>query len=541
MNHSATGAVQGKITDSSDFFELLADAYVIIDIDLRIRHFNRRFAELFCLGGVEIVGKILDEILQFGDERQRRLAALWLRENLPRLSRNQTRSSPNFKFDLEKDSGLSYESRFWSVTASILNLSGAESRYFALRVSDVTARAAHTRIERQEKAQLRSHAQLRAVIIREAQQKLEESQADLEQALAMAKIGAWQMDMATGVITCSDQCKFNMGMRADESLSENRLFTEIIHPDDRESVGAELTEALATHRNYAAEYRLASQPEKWVLAGGRAKYDTAGAPFAMTGFTLDITARKHEELAQRQIATEQREAREESDRNALAMDHFLTTVTHELRSPIGVILNWAQLLKQAPAKLDLQRVAATFERNALQLSLMVGDLLDSGAIVSGKLSIEPIRLPFDRLVREVVTDLTFDAERKGLQLRLEQIDNASVWGDEARIKQVVWNLVTNAIKFCDAGYIEVRLSTDGAFARLDVTDTGCGLDQEAVSRIFQRFEQVRTKTSSRVDGLGLGLWLVKNLVERHGGSVEVSSAGLRNGSTFTVYLPLNQD
>ncbi|KQR77057.1 hypothetical protein ASG35_12365 [Burkholderia sp. Leaf177] len=295
----------------------------------------------------------------------------------------------------------------------------------------------------------------------------------------------------------------------------------------------------AAHQHFEAEYRLEHNvgETRWLLVRGQGKYRENGSLASILGFTIDITARKETELRFASEAMQERDAREQSDRNVLAMDQFVSAVTHELRSPLSAITSWAELLDRTQDPTHLQQAASSLKRNARQLHLMVDDLLDTGAIVSGKLSVHRRPVDLNVLAHDVVSDLAWDAQRKGLSINSEW-EPCSVLGDEARLKQVVWNLMSNAIKFTDQGAIFVSVRHDANMAILSVEDTGCGIAPHVVSRVFDRFEQARSDVAGRIGGLGLGLWLVKNLIEMHKGTVEVLSRGIGEGTTFRVHLPL---
>ncbi|MDR5739240.1 MULTISPECIES: ATP-binding protein [unclassified Caballeronia] len=527
--------------DAAAWFEAILDAYVILDENFRICFVNARYSQLTGHTREALIGKSIYEINQYGSEAHRVARNQWVAAALVNLAAGETRSSPPFRAEWPSGPDGKLAFRFWKIKASVIVPANGVRSYYAIRVSDVTERVQRSEADKREKARLRSQAQLRQIIAAEKEKQLQESREQLAEVLAFAKVGAWQRDLLTGVITCTTQAKINLGLTAHEELTTERLFNELIDPVDRDRVRAELDAAIAEHRDYRVEYRVVwpDGSGHWVMVGGRARYGEGGRPTQMLGFVLDITARKQQEIDQQRIAGDERLAREQSDRNALAMDHFLTTVSHELRSPISVILNWAELLDRTDYKGGLPRATATIQRNAKQLALMVDDLLDSGAIVSGKLSIEFAPLALDRLVMDVANDLRLQAEHKGLQLTSRRMEPCTVQGDAARVKQIVWNLVTNAIKFTDAGVIDVSVTCDNGQAVLSVSDSGCGISPDAIDKVFERFEQLRPRSSGRVGGLGLGLWLVKTLVERQHGRIEAHSAGMGRGTTFVVKLPLS--
>jgi PAS domain S-box-containing protein len=535
-------SVKPEAVNPAALFDALADAYVILDSACCIVFVNQQYCRLTGVSFNAVAGRSVFDINQYGNDAQCDARNEWIRALLDGLVPGETRTSTHFRgqWPSASDEPDKLIARYWKLKASIIAPAGSVRSYYALRVSDVTDKVARNEAERREKARLRSQAQLRQILAAEKEEQLKRSREQFAEVLAFANVGAWQRDLETGNITCTDQCKANFGLAVHEVLSMQRLYDELIDPCDRDRVREALEAAIAGHRDYRAEYRVIwpDGSRHWVMVGGRAQYDDKQRPTHMLGFVLNITARKEQEIEQHRIAGDERLAREQSDANTLAMDHFLTAVSHELRSPIGVIMNWGEMLERAGDKIGLTRATAVIQRNAKQLSLMVDDLLDSGAIVSGKLSIEFGRLALNDVVADVVNDLRLQAGHKGLQLSCDTLEPCAIQGDAARVKQIVWNLLSNAVKFTDEGSIEVSVFREGHNAVFRVRDTGAGIAPDALTRIFDRFEQLRPNSSGRVGGLGLGLWLVRTLVERHHGRIEAHSAGRGQGTTFTVLLPL---
>jgi len=224
-----------------------------------------------------------------------------------------------------------------------------------------------------------------------------------------------------------------------------------------------------------------------------------------------------------------------------AKDEFLATLSHELRTPLTAVLGWTRLL--SAGLLDpggARRAAEVIERNAAMQARLIDDLLDVSRIISGTLHLEMQRVELVPVVEAAVESVRAVAQAKSLELRLALDDGAGpVAGDPARLQQVVWNLLSNAIKFTPpGGLVEVRLERDGPRrARLRVADSGEGIAPEFLPHVFERFRQAESSTTRRHGGLGLGLAIVRHLVERHGGGVRAESGGPGRGATFTVELP----
>ena len=222
-------------------------------------------------------------------------------------------------------------------------------------------------------------------------------------------------------------------------------------------------------------------------------------------------------------------------------DEFLAVLSHELRTPLNAILGYARLLRGgvlAPEKAE--RGLETLERNATWLTQIVEDVLDVSRIVSGKirLDVQPVELPL--IVDNAVSTVTPAADAKGVRMQTV-IDPrvGPVSGDPDRLQQVVWNLVSNAVKFTPkGGRVQVRLERVNSHIEIAVSDTGIGIRQDFLPYVFERFRQAEAGTTRKTGGLGLGLAIVRHIVEMHGGTVQAASAGENQGATFRVRLPL---
>jgi signal transduction histidine kinase/ActR/RegA family two-component response regulator len=236
-------------------------------------------------------------------------------------------------------------------------------------------------------------------------------------------------------------------------------------------------------------------------------------------------------------------ATEDAERANHLKDEFLATVSHELRTPLNAILGWARML--GSKQLSPDRVAhaiGIIERNAVALARIIEDLLDVSRIVAGTLQLtsQPVEL-------EAVTQGALDAVRpmaaaKGVQLSLSVDPTAiePVCGDPGRLQQVIWNVAANAIKFTpDGGRVDVFIEpSTGDYVQVRVVDTGQGISPDFLPHVFERFRQADGATTRRQSGLGLGLAIVRQLVELHGGTVDASSPGVGRGSAFTIRLPI---
>ncbi len=255
----------------------------------------------------------------------------------------------------------------------------------------------------------------------------------------------------------------------------------------------------------------------------------------------DVTAERRAELARDQLLEAERVARSEAERASRMKDEFLATLSHELRTPLSAVLGWVHILQRRPPDpAMLTRALATIERNAKAQARLIEDLLDSSRILAGKLALTLGPISLTTIATAAAEALRPIAETKGVRLELELIDASEsfVRGDPARLLQVVTNLLGNAIKFtAKEGRVDIVLARDGAEVVLEVRDTGRGMGPDLVTAVFERFRQGDASTTRTHGGLGLGLSIVKQLVEMHGGAVQARSAGEGKGASFELRLP----
>ena len=235
----------------------------------------------------------------------------------------------------------------------------------------------------------------------------------------------------------------------------------------------------------------------------------------------------------------ERQARAEAERVASMADEFLATLSHELRTPLNAIAGWAELLaRRASGDDTVNRAAEVINRNVHLQAALINDLLDTSAIIAGKVVLA--KRPFDAaaLVASVALSQRPMAEQKDVALECRTPAPVLIDGDERRINQVVTNLVSNAIKFTDSGgRVTLQAGFDGESLLISVSDTGCGIAPQFLPHAFERFRQEDASATRRKGGLGLGLAIAASLVKLHGGTIEADSAGLDQGSRFTVRLP----
>jgi PAS domain S-box-containing protein len=264
------------------------------------------------------------------------------------------------------------------------------------------------------------------------------------------------------------------------------------------------------------------------------------ASIAMTNARLFQELHERDAERERLLGAE-RSARSEAERLSHLKDEFLATLSHELRTPLNSIQGWATVLRQkSVTPEDLARGLETIDRNVRVQTQIVSDLLDMSRIISGKIHLEVQTLQIQEVVRNAIESVRQAAEAKRIRLR-SMLDSGigAVRGDPNRLQQILWNLLTNAIKFTpNGGRVQVVLERVNSHLEIVVEDTGIGISAEFLPYVFDRFRQADSSTTRRYGGLGLGLSIVKNLVELQGGSVRVKSPGENQGSTFIVALPI---
>jgi PAS domain S-box-containing protein len=267
----------------------------------------------------------------------------------------------------------------------------------------------------------------------------------------------------------------------------------------------------------------------------------AGNVRGVIGAYVDISERKQAEAEREQLLAREQAAREEAERANRIKDEFLAVLSHELRSPLNPILGWSRLLQNG--KLDeskTKQALATIERNAKLQSELIEDLLDVSRILQGKLSLTVSSVNLASTIQSAIETVRLAAEAKSIAIETRLDPKAGlISGDLTRLQQVVWNLLSNAVKFTPiGGRVTVQLEQVNAYAQIIVRDTGKGISPDFLPYVFDYFRQADSTTTRKFGGLGLGLAIVRHLVELHGGTVRVESPGEGQGATFTVRLPL---
>jgi PAS domain S-box-containing protein len=277
--------------------------------------------------------------------------------------------------------------------------------------------------------------------------------------------------------------------------------------------------------------------------------DDSGAPIKgaegkVIGAVLifrDITERRLVEEERSTLLASERAARENAEAASRSKDEFVAMISHEIRTPLNSILGWAQLLRRGKFdQAETERATEIIERNARAQSQLIEDLLDVSRVISGKLTLNVRSVELAQIIEATMDSIRPAAEAKSIQLRARLESRGSVVaGDPDRLQQIVWNLLSNAVKFTPRdGRVEVSLDRVDSHLQITVSDSGVGIGPEFLPFVFDRFSQANTTSERKYGGLGLGLAIVRHLVELHGGTVQADSPGEGQGATFTVTLPV---
>ena len=304
----------------------------------------------------------------------------------------------------------------------------------------------------------------------------------------------------------------------------------------------EMQEAQATGRATSTGWRVRKDAgHRYVEGLLNAVRDDDGRLLGYAKLMKDVTDKRRAEAEREHLLLSERAARSEAERASRMKDEFLATLGHELRTPLNAILGWSQVLRCLPgANPEIDDGLKVIERNARAQAQIIEDLLDMSSIISGKVRLDMQKVELASIVTAAINGVRPAAAAKGIHL-VERIEPLArpVSGDPNRLQQVFWNLLTNAVKFTpEGGQVAVTLERKGTHAAVCVADNGSGIDDAFLPHVFERFRQADASASRRHGGLGLGLSIVKQLVELHGGVVSAASDGKDKGSRFTVELPL---
>jgi PAS domain S-box-containing protein len=362
-----------------------------------------------------------------------------------------------------------------------------------------------------------------------------------EQQLILDSVPAmiWFKDRHNRILRCNRSAADSLRRAAAELEGAN---VAELYPEEAARYLADDLEVITTGRpklGIIEPYQTGTE-KIWVRTDKVPFEDDEGNIVGVVVFAVDITPLKQAEDARARALAVERQARAAAEEANRAKDGFLATISHELRTPLTAILGYAALLREG--KLDAagqERAVRSIERNAKTQTRLVEDLLDVSRMIADKIGLDVGPVDLEEVLREVTESGRLAAAAKSIELHFDVRGEVSlVLGDPARIRQVFDNLLTNAVKFTPAGgRIDVLVEPTAEGARVVVRDNGIGIPADALPRIFERFWQADSSPTRGHGGLGIGLTVVRHIVELHGGTVHATSLGSGCGSVFTVELP----
>jgi PAS domain S-box-containing protein len=379
-----------------------------------------------------------------------------------------------------------------------------------------------------------------------AEQTAQQSQQRLRAMVDQAMVGIVTTNLDGRLREVNDRFCQLVGRSREELLGLS--FVEWTYPEELQASVENFERLVRDGTPFFLEkrYRRPDGKEVWGESHVSPILDENGKCTEVMSVILDITARKnaqfehHRLTAEReQLLASERLARAQAERASRLKDEFLATVSHELRTPLTAIVGWSSILQDSPDDAELLREGIeVIQRNAQTQSQLIEDVLDVARITSGKLRLQLRRVDLAELLQTAVATSNALAVAKSVRIVLQAEPGIYLTADPERLQQVVWNLLSNAIKFSEAGaVVHVRGSSPDSAAVIRVTDEGRGMESDLIAHIFDRFTQADSTSTRRQGGLGLGLSIVRHIVELHGGFVEAQSPGPGLGSTFTVTLP----
>lgn len=386
--------------------------------------------------------------------------------------------------------------------------------------------------------------------IERVQAELKKDRERLQIAQQAARIGTFEWNIQTNESTWTPELEALYGLPTGSYGGNYQNWVEMLHPDDRAFAQQQMQAAATNGGELEMEFRIcrADGNVRWMACRAIVFQDDRGVPMRAIGVNVDISERKQAEAERALLLEREQAARAQAEANNRLKDEFLTTLSHELRTPLNTILGWSQHLRKGgyqPA--ILSRALEAIERQAKIQTQLVEDLLDVSRIVQGKMVLKRGWFHAVKAIEGTLNAIDSAAQAKSVIVRSELDPTVSlIWGDVQKFQQIVSNLLSNAVKFTPSGgTVRLRVSAVGGNGEPDclhvqVSDTGKGIAADFLPYVFDRFRQADGSITRDQGGLGLGLAIVRHLVELHGGTVTADSPGQGQGATFNVLLPLKQ-
>jgi PAS domain S-box-containing protein len=364
----------------------------------------------------------------------------------------------------------------------------------------------------------------------------------LVEAERITHFGSWTYEIAANKVTWSDEMFRIWGLDPERFGASYEAYLETVHPDDRALVDRAVKQSFESG-GFDYEYRIVRHDgaERFVHARSRVVHDDQGAPVTMIGTAQDITERKEIEAEREHLLAQERAQNARLRELDRLKDTFVASVSHELRTPLTSISGFLQLVQDGLAgetSEEQRRCLAIAGRNADRLHRLIGDLLFVAQMDAGQLVLEPTQVDLRALAAECLESVRPRAMQAGVEVVLEGDAVAGLQGDPSRLTQLLDNLVSNAIKFSsEGGQVAVRTISENGNVVLEVADHGIGIPAEQQQHLFQRFFRGSNAAERAIQGTGIGLSIVKAIVDAHGGSIAVESRE-GQGTTFRVAFPL---
>jgi PAS domain S-box-containing protein len=385
-------------------------------------------------------------------------------------------------------------------------------------------------------------------VVQEQAARLRLSEQRLALALERSNVGLWDLNVAEGRVFYSEQWKRQLGYQGDEISDSLEEWRERLHPDDRQAaqenaLAFSRSPGVAVESTFRMRHRDGSW--RWIISRGSCLADAEGVPVRMIGTHIDITPLKRIEDRLREAEESQRAAREHAESANLAKSDFLAKISHEVRTPLHGALAAFQMLQGMELSDEARKLVEMGDASGRWMLDIIGESLDIARIEAGRMELDESDFLFGPLIAEVAETASIAARKKKIQIRWKIGSGlpAGGFGDRSRIKQVIANLVDNAIKFTgERGRVVVAAGRIGAASgkparlRFRVADTGAGMSEDDARNVFKPFYQAGLANQSRGDGVGLGLAICRELVTLMGGEIVLTSR-LGKGSVFTVTLP----
>ncbi|MGE5490941.1 MAG: PAS domain-containing protein, partial [Actinomycetota bacterium] len=513
----------------------IGDAVIAANDEGRVGFMNPATESLCGIEPTTAVGRPVEELLELVDERTQAPVTCPLQAALSRRQPVSAEGEPAIRLP---GGGL----QAVDVTAMPILGGGGSLLGGVLVVRDAREHREREKAMRNAYTELDRRVGERTLALERAAAALRESTALLQTIAASTPELIVAKDRECRIMMINAAALEAWGLSRDEVVGRRETEIFVASEDTHRMLDSD-REVMDTGRTLSVEQTLATPAgDRIFLVTKSPLRDEDGLLLGLVSVATDITERKRAQRELEQLLLAEHRLRDEAERASRAKDEFLAIVSHELRSPLNALKGWSQVLtSNANPDPDLSaRAAQAIKRNVEHQTRLIDDLLDTSRIIIGKLVLERRPVNLVEVVHGAIDFSRAGAQAKEIELRLSaDRPEMMVYGDPGRLQQVVTNLLSNGIKFTPkGGAVDIGLKQVGERIQLTVADNGIGIESDFLAHVFDRFSQADASTTRRYSGLGIGLALVRHLVEMHGGSVRASSPGLGLGTVFTVELPV---